>query len=123
MSYQPKLGELAELFFVVLKPNAEFANGDVSLLLAVSEDAADLAPKVNKGALVTHTIRRALFDKGFCPGAAGSVQGVIEASTSSLRDDGSAWLRLRKPAGAKFVISRKGNTATGEADVEFNETT
>lgn len=119
--YQPKINAIVDLFFVVLKVNATYANGDRSLLLSVSEDAKDLETGKQSGALVSHAVTSSLFEQGFCPGATGLLVGGFVAESKDTRDDGSHWLRLRKPAGAKFVGVKRGNTTTSASDVEFQD--
>lgn len=119
--YQPSINAIRDLFFVVLRVNATHDNGDRSLLLSVSEDAADLQPGKQGGALVSHSVNEELFKQGFCPGATGLLVGGFIAESKELRNDKTPWLRLRKPAGAKFVNVKRGNQTTGTNDVEFED--
>jgi hypothetical protein len=119
--YQPSINAIKDLFFVVLRVNATHDNGDRSLLLSVSEDASDLQAGKQGGALVSHSVSEAVFKQGFCPGATGLLVGGFVAESKDLRNDGTHWLRLRKPAGARFVQVKKGNQTTSTEDVEFED--
>jgi hypothetical protein len=109
---------MKDLYFVVVKENHVFENGDISLLMAVSQNAADLAPETQKGKLATLTVKPAAIEKGLGVGAAGIIKGDIVESKST-RDDGTPWLRVRKEKGTKIVLSRAGSQAVGGDDVEF----
>ena len=97
-------------FFCVVGVSARFADGNVSVLVAVSEDAADLAAR--KGQLATLVVAGSLFAKGLCPGAQGYLDGDVEER--GLRQDGSPWLRVRP---SKVVVMRRGNMALDETAV------
>jgi hypothetical protein len=109
---------MKDLYFVVVKENHVFDNGDISLLMAVSSNAADLAPETRKGSLATLTVKPAAIEKGLGVGAAGMLKGDIVES-KELKDDKTPWLRVRKEKGTKIVLSRAGSQAVGGDDVEF----
>ena len=104
-----------EMFMTCVGKLADFADGNVSLLLAVSPNAEDLAPNKRGGKLVSLVVTRKVFDKGLCPGATGLVVGHIEESAMR-RTDGTPWLRLRA---SKLTVTRKGNVPLGEENVVF----
>ena len=104
-----------ELFITCVGKLAEFSDGNVSLLLAASQNAEDLAPGKRGGKLVSLVVSKKVFDKGLCPGATGIATGTVEES-SSKRTDGTPWLRLRA---TKVIVTRRGHLPLGEADVQF----
>lgn len=105
---------MKDMFFVITGVNARFDDGSVSILAAVSEDAAELAAR--KGKLASLVVTPELFAKGFCPGATGMLTGSLEEHGK--RDDGSPWLRLRA---TKVSVTKRGNTPLTEDAVEFAE--
>lgn len=106
---------MKHLFLVGVGVNARFDDGTVSLLVACSEDASELASR--KGKLASINVSAAVFAKGLCPGFAGHAEGSLEEHGK--RDDGSAWLRLRLHG--KLHVSRKGNMAVDTDAVTFEE--
>jgi hypothetical protein len=111
--------EVLSLLGAVVGVNARFEDGTTSLLLKVSEHADDLKPGSKTGQLVSLTVKQAVVEKGFCPGAQFACVASIEPS-SKLRDDGTPWLRLRLDPSEKLQVTRKGSLALDLDHVEFS---
>lgn len=105
------------MHFAIVKQNATFENGDLSVLLKVGTQE-EVETRGETGELVSMVITKSAWDAGLCVGARGELEGEIEES-STLKDDGNPFLRLR-PAKGSIRVTRKGNQAVGVEDIVFD---
>ena len=101
-------------FFVVVGVNARFDDSTVSVLLAVSEDAAKVASREGN-TLASLNVSSDAFNRGLCPGATGSLQGDLQESATK-RADGTSFIRIRA---TKVALTRLGNRVVSADDVTW----
>jgi len=108
------------LHFAAVKSNPAFDNGDIPLLLAVSEDKQAIEKRDNKQTkLATLVISREAFARGLCPGAVGYMPtGKVVESNKVRALDGKPWLKIDRGS-QPIVLTKEGVSATGVSDIVF----